>query len=316
MDNLLKVIFTPKDDAQRYITWILIAGLVILTVAMPEQFLSLGNWQSMAFQMPILGILALAMAVTMITGGINLSIIATTNACAIIMASTLQAGYGLSIAFIAGLATATVIGLMTGVLVAYFRVSPILATLGTMTALQGFNIIISKGGVISGFSANVLFFGNGSIAGIPVPLLVFLVLCFLMWVLWEHTPLGRSMFLIGSNEEATAFSGINTRRVQIAVYVISSALCAVAALVMMAKFNSAKAGYGESYLLATILVAVLGGINPDGGSGRIITLILALIVLQMMESGLNLLGVSSHLSMALWGIVLIAYIALMRRNQP
>jgi simple sugar transport system permease protein len=98
------------------------------------------------------------------------------------------------------------------------------------------------------------------------------------------------------------------------VYVISALLGWVAAILMMAKFNSAKAGYGESYLLVTILASVLGGINPDGGFGRIIGLVLALIVLQMLESGLNLLGVSSYLTMALWGAVLILFIALQNRK--
>ena len=115
------------------------------------------------------------------------------------------------------------------------------------------------------------------------------------------TTLGRSLYLIGSNRQATRFSGVNTARVQIAVYILSALLGWGAALLMMAKFSSAKAGYGRSYLLVTILASVLGGINPDGGFGRILGLVLALIVLQMLESGLNLLGVSSYLIMALWG---------------
>ncbi|PRO43439.1 ABC transporter permease, partial [Yersinia pestis] len=114
--------------------------------------------------------------------------------------------------------------------------------------------------------------------------------------------------------QATRFSGVNTHRVQIAVYILSALLGWGAAILMMAKFNSAKAGYGESYLLVTILASVLGGINPDGGFGRIIGLILALVVLQLLESGLNLLGVSSYLTMALWGGVLILFIALQNRK--
>jgi len=136
----------------------------------------------------------------------------------------------------------------------------------------------------------------------------------LLWVLLEHTTLGRSLYLVGSNEQATRYSGVNTVRVQIAVYVISALLGWVAAILMMAKFNSAKAGYGESYLLVTILASVLGGINPDGGFGRVLGLVLALVVLQMLESGFNLLGISSYLTMALWGAVLILFIALQNRK--
>lgn len=110
----------------------------------------------------------------------------------------------------------------------------------------------------------------------------------------------KAIYLIGSNERATLYSGINTRRVLIWVYVISALLCAVAAFLMMSKLNSAKASYGESYLLVSILAAVLGGVNPDGGSGRIIGMVLALFLLQIIESGFNILGISPYLTMALW----------------
>ena len=120
--------------------------------------------------------------------------------------------------------------------------------------------------------------------------------------------------LIGSNERATHYSGINTRRVLMWVYVISALLCAVAAFLMMSKLNSAKASYGESYLLVSILAAVLGGVNPDGGSGRIVGMVLALFLLQIIESGFNILGTRPYLTMALWGAVLILFIALQNRK--
>ncbi len=92
------------------------------------------------------------------------------------------------------------------------------------------------------------------------------------------------------------------------VYVISALLCAVAAFLMMSKLNSAKASYGESYLLVSILAAVLGGVNPDGGSGRIVGMVLALFLLQIIESGFNILGISPYLTMALWGVLLLCFI--------
>ena len=181
-----------------------------------------------------------------------------------------------------------------------------------MTLINGLNVLISGGTVISGFPPSLLWLGNGTLLGIPMPLILFLLFAFLLWGLLEYTPLGRTVYLMGSNEKATRFSGLNTQKTIMAVYVISSVLCWVAAIIMMAKFNSAKAGYGESYLLIAILASVLGGVNPDGGFGRIIGIVLALFVLQMLESGLNLLGVSSYLIMALWGGILILFIALQK----
>jgi simple sugar transport system permease protein len=118
--------------------------------------------------------------------------------------------------------------------------------------------------------------------------------------------------MIGSNLESTRFSGVDTRRVQVLVYVLSSLLCWLAAIVMMARFNSAGADIAQSYLLITILAAILGGIDPYGGFGRVTGLVVALLILQTISSGFNLLGFSQHLTLALWGFTLIAVMAAKR----
>lgn len=316
MQQVLSALTMPSDKNIRYLLVILAAILVMMAATSGGTFFSLTNLQSMSSQMPLLGILALAMAICMLTGGINLSIIASTNACGLVMASIItqapDSTWMLIAALAAGLVTAIIIGIANGMLIAYVGVSPILATLGMMTFINGLNLLISGGSVISGFPEALLVLGNGTVAGIPMPLILFAVFALGLWGLLEHTPLGRYIYLIGSNEKATRFSGINTQKALVYVYIISSVLCWIAAIIMMAKFNSAKAGYGESYLLIAILAAVLGGIHPDGGFGRIIGIVLALVVLQTLESGLNILGVSSYLTMTLWGAILIIFISLQR----
>ncbi|NUW72748.1 ABC transporter permease [Vibrio mediterranei] len=318
MEQVLNSLKLPTDNNIRYLLVILVGILLVMGFASGQAFFSLDNLTSMSSQMPLLGLLALAMAVCMLTGGINLSIIATTNACSLVMASIItqapDSTMMLLFALVGGLVTAVVIGLINGALIAYVGVSPILATLGMMTLINGLNVLISGGSVISGFPDALLVMGNGSLLGIPMPLLLFIGFAVGLWGLLEHTSLGRTIYLMGSNEKATRFSGINTQKAILYVYIMSSILCWVAAIVMMAKFNSAKAGYGESYLLIAILASVLGGINPDGGFGRIIGIGLALIVLQTLESGLNLLGVSSYLTMALWGAILILFIFLQKNK--
>ncbi|HFS7854371.1 TPA: ABC transporter permease, partial [Klebsiella pneumoniae] len=161
---------------------------------------------------------------------------------------------------------------------------------------------------IANYPQWVLWLNHAQWFGIPLPMWLFAVVAAGLWVLLEKSPLGRAIMLIGSNERATHYSGINTRRVLMWVYVISALLCAVAAFLMMSKLNSAKASYGESYLLVSILAAVLGGVNPDGGSGRIVGMVLALFLLQIIESGFNILGISPYLTMALWGVLLLCFI--------
>ena len=306
----------PSDRSIRYLSIILFAALLVMATVDGAEFFSLDSLQSMTSQMPILGFLSLGMAVCMLTGGINLSIIATANACALVMGSILtllpDSGTILVLAVLSGFLTASLIGLLNGALIAYVGVSPILATLGTMKLLDGLNVLISGGRVLSGFPTAFLQLGDGLVCGIPTPLILFIVFSIFLWAVLERSTLGKAVYLLGSNEKATRFSGINTAKVKLVVYIISAISCWIAAIVMMGKFNSARAGYGESYLLTAILASVLGGIDPDGGFGRVIALVLALAVLQTLESGLNLLGVSSYLTMALWGGILIVFLFLQR----
>jgi simple sugar transport system permease protein len=280
-----------------------------------SDFMNLGNLQSMAYQMPELGILSLAMMITMLTAGINLSIIASANLSGIVMAMILtnpaiSARLGdvgtMLVAILAGLVVAGLIGLLNGLLISRLDMSPILATLGTSILLGGVSIVLTQGYVISGFSPVMLSVGSGLILGVPVPMWIFLGCAGLMALLLNNTPLGTRIYLIGSNPLATFYSGVNNRSVLMRTYLVSGLLSGMAAVVMISRFNSAKADYGESYLLLTVLASVLGGVSAAGGFGKVSGVVLALVILQMISSGLNLMGISSFLTLALWGVVLIA----------
>lgn len=310
MSNRAKV----KDNVEVYLLLLIALIVATFSVLIPNIFWSVGNFQSIASQIPILGILTLAMAVTMLTGGINLSIISTMNACALVMAWVAtrypDVPGSMLLVLCAGLITALIVGTFNGILVAIVRVSPILATLGVMTLLNGVNIVISKGSTITQFPQYILSINSTHLLGIPLPLIVFLLVALCVWIILQKTAFGKAVYLIGSNERASHYSGINTKKILILVYILSSVLCVIAALLMMSKLDSAKASYGESFLLVSILASVLGGINPDGGFGKVFGMVLALVLLQMLESGLNMLGVSSYITMALWGGLLIAFIFL------
>lgn len=305
------------DNAIKYLFVLFLISISIFSLLIPEIFWSVDNFQSMASQIPILGILTLAMAITMITGGINLSIIATMNACSLILAYyTTQQDSLLYfvIAILFSLACAVIIGLLNGALIAFIRVSPILATLGTMTVIKGLNVLTTNGSTIANFPDYILSLNTATFFFIPLPILIFIGLSIVVWVLLEKTTTGKAIYFIGNNERATLFSGINTQKVIVYVYIISSVLCLFAALLMMSKLNSAKASYGDSYLLISILAAVLGGINPDGGKGKLAGILIALVLLQMIESGLNMLGISSYITMVLWGALLILFIFLQKNR--
>jgi simple sugar transport system permease protein len=310
-----------RDPTITMLGALIVIAIVFFSLFTPKLFLSGETLRAMAFQMPELGILSLAMMVPIMSGGLNLAIIATANLSALVMAAILTsliqptspplfvAGV-IALAALAGMVTSAIVGFITGIIVAYLRVHPILVTLGTMTAVKGLSILATNGGVIGGFPPAILFLGNGSLLGVPVSMILFLICSVVVAIILSHAPFGVSVRLIGSNEQATRYSGVNTNRALVGVYVLSSLLCWIAALVMMARFNSARAGYAESYLLITILAAVLGGVDPFGGFGKVLGLVFSLVLLQMISTGFNLLGFSPHLTEAIWGATMIFAIAI------
>jgi len=298
---------------------LLLALWAVFAIAIGDRFFSVNTMQSMAFQMPELGILSLAMMLTLLSGGLNLSIIATANLAGLTIAFVLTryipgsegiAWVGWQVLAIAsGFAVAVLVGLVNGFVIAYLGVSPILATLGTMTLCKGLAIGLTHGNVISGFPDPIVFIGNGTVFGVPFALIVLALCASPVAIMLNATPFGAKVYMIGSNEKATRYSGVDTRAILLKVYVLSSLLAGVAAVVMLARFNSANAAYGESYLLVTILAAVLGGVDPYGGFGKVGGLILALIILQVISSAFNLLNLSQFLTLAIWGGILIAVAA-------
>ena len=310
-----------RDPTVTMLGALIILAVIFFSALAPSRFLSGDTPRAMAFQMPELGILALAMMIPLMSGGLNLAIIATANLSALVMAAILTRMIGpttppqvvagvIALALVAGLVTSLIVGLITGAIVAFLGVHPILVTLGTMTAVKGIAVYATSGGVIGGFPPAILFLGNSTLLGVPVPMLLFIVCAIAVGVTMSHAPFGVAVRLIGSNEKATRYSGVATDRMLVGVYVVSSLLCWVAAVVMMARFNSARAGYAESYLLITILAAVLGGVDPNGGFGKVLGLFLSLILLQIISTGFNLLGFSPHLTEAIWGATMILAIAI------
>lgn len=290
----------------------LLVLVVVLFALTTPGFLTQGTFRSIAFQLPELGLLTLAMLIPILSGGLNLAITFTANMAALVAAWTLQAGGGAEagmavfvLAVLAALAVGAAAGGIMGVIIAYVGAHPILVSLSMMIFLRGLGEFLTRGGDVTGFPALLAGIGHGSLLGVPVPLILFAA-CVIAWnVLLRRTRLGFSIYMLGSNMRAVEYSGVDARRALTLVYVLSGLMSAVAGIVMMARFNSVRVGHGESYLLVTVLACFLGRVDPFGGFGRTISVVLALVILQVIASGLNALGANQHLATALWGLFLI-----------
>ena len=292
---------------------ILLLVFVVLSIAMPSKFLTGINLQSMAFQFPEFGLLALAMMLAMITGGIDLSVVSISNFTGVIAAlilssaadPTAPAGGVIFLAIIAVIVVSIICGLINGLLIALIGVPPILATLGTQGLFIGLAIIITKGHSVSGFPDQFMFVGNGTVLGVPVPFLLFVLIAIIVAVLLRRTKQGFSMYMLGSSPVVSRFSGVNNTKILIRTYIFTALLAGMASLIMISRVNSMRPGYGTAYLLQAILVTVLGGTDPDGGFGNVPGLVMGIVILQITQSGLNILSFSPFFKKFMWGLILL-----------
>ncbi|MDR2184361.1 MAG: ABC transporter permease [Treponema sp.] len=292
---------------------IFIAAFILMSILSPGRFLSRGNLQSMAYQLPEYGILALSMMLVIVSGGINLSVTFTATLAMITgglaMAAITAGGGGPAPALFAGIGlmilTALICGALNGYIVVYLGITPMIATLGTSTLFEGISLNTTKGGAVSGFPAEFLEIGGGTLLGIPVPMIIFVVVIIGVHLLLERSGFGSAVYMIGSNPKVSRYSGINVRRVLFGVYVIAGFLAAVSGVLMASRYNSAKESYGSSYLLQSVAASVLGGTNINGGEGKIIGTIIAVMIIQVISSGLNIFGFNRYLTTIVMGGMLL-----------
>jgi len=294
----------------------LVVTFVTLSLVLPDKFLSLRNFQSMGSQISEFGLLSLAMMLAMLTGGIDLSIVAIANLSGILSAlcmkrlitSGVWPAESLAVLLVAvavALGVSLLCGLVNGLLISRVGVSPIIATLGGAALYEGIGIIVTSSRGIVGFPDRFAFLGNGFLSIFPMPFVVFAVAVALFALIINKTRFGLTVRMIGANPVAARFSGLNIPRTLTWVYLYSGLLSGISSVIMMSRSNSAKSGYGSSYVLLSILIAVLGGVNPAGGFGTTTGLVMGIFVLQFLSSGFNILAFSPFTQNVIRGTLLL-----------
>ena len=289
----------------------IIALLVLIGVvsAINTNFFTVDNILNILRQTFVNAIIAVGMTFVILIAGIDLSvgsILALTGAFAASMVGT-----ELSILLVipAVLLIGTLLGTLSGVIVAKGKVQAFIATLVTMTLLRGVTMVYTDGRPIStGFSDTAdafAFLGTGYLFGIPVPIWLMAIVFLISWYVLKHTKMGRYIYALGGNEAATQLSGINVDKVKIFVFAVSGFLSALAGLIVTSRLSSAQPTAGVTYELDAIAAVVVGGTSLMGGKGRVMGTLIGALIIGFLNNALNLLDISSYYQMIAKALVIL-----------
>lgn len=290
----------------------IIASLLVMCVVftcLTNRFLTLNNMLNIFQQASINLCVAVGMTFVIITGGIDLSVGSVMALSGMIMAQMMERGVAPIIGVILGLALATLLGALNGVLIAKLKLQPFLVTLGTMSAYRGLTLIISNGLPVRSFSSAYVNFMSSLNGFIPLPIIISLVLAICAMIVLKYFKFGQYLLAVGGNEEATRLSGINTDKIKIITYGFSGFASAVAALIFLGRLAAADPQAGNGYEMNAIAAAAIGGASMAGGKGSIVGTIIGCLILQTLNNGLTLMNVQSfYQTFAIGVIVLVATI--------
>ena len=207
-------------------------------------------------------------------------------------------------------------GFTNGFLISAFKIAPFIATLGMMSAARGLALIYSDGRPISRLDPGFNFLGQGSIIGIPVPIIIFAVVAVAAHVVLNYTRFGRHVYAIGGNEQAARVSGINIKRATIIIYTLCGLLAGIAGIISAGRIGSGNPQLGTGIELDAITAAVIGGTSFKGGIGTIWGTVIGALIIQSLNTGLVLLGMNDFVQMVVKGaIIIIAVILDERKNR-
>ena len=294
-----------------------LAALLALCIGLAfsgPDFLTVGNLLNVMRQVSINAVIAFGMTLVILLGGIDLSVGSILAVSSVVIADLLQAHCNAGLATLVGVLAGALLGTINGLIVTKGRVAPFIATLGTMTTLRGFALVLSNGSPISGFSSNFFsLVGDGYVAGlVPIPVVWMLVVFAIFWFVMRQTVFGRHIYATGGNAEAAALSGVKTDQVQIWVYTICGATAAMAGVILTSRLNSAQPTAGAGYELDAIAAVVLGGTSLSGGRGWIFGTLVGALLIGVLNNGLNLMGVSSFYQQVIKGGVILLAVLLDR----
>ena len=281
---------------QDYGSFIALIFLVIVIGAISPDFRTVNNFLSLLRQSAINGLIAFGMTCVILTGGIDLSVGSVLALTSIICAHTIKIGLPAPLSMLIALIFGIILGTISGLMVTKSRLQPFIATLITMTGYRGLTMILSGGKPISRLGNNLLLnqIGKGSFLGIPIPVWILIIFFAIFLFVLKKTVLGRQIHAIGSNAKAAELAGINIYNIKLIVYAVSGFMASLSGLILVSRLGSAQPTLGSGYELDAIAAVALGGTSMTGGRGKITGTLIGILIIAVLNNGLNIIGVSSY----------------------
>lgn len=304
-----------------YAAFIALVLLVAVLGCISPEFRTASNFLNLLRQATFNGLIAFGMTCVILSDGIDLSVGSTFALAAIVCAELIMAGVPAWLCILAALVVGVILGSISGILVTKGRLQPFIATLVTMTAYRGMAMIITDGKPISRLAASIesesgaflfkvlgkgnVVFGPNDMFRIPIPAIILVIALLIFWFLLTKTTFGRKLYATGSNAKCANLVGVNTTKIKIIVYAISGFMSALAGLIMISRVDSAQPILGEGYELDAIASVALGGTSMSGGRGKITGTFAGVLIIAVLNNGLNILGVSTYYQEVIKAIVIL-----------
>ena len=284
-----------------------------------KNFFTMQNFSGIFYQYAIIGFLALGQLLVILTAGIDLSqgsLVAFTS----IVVALLMQKFGIGIAVTGGLLAATSLGVVNGLVVSRTRIPPFVVTLGMLGIARGLGLVLSNAKPISIEIESFNNFGRSAILGIPVSAILLVVISILLAFFLKYRKSGRYIFAIGSSEESSRLSGIDVKKIKLLVYAASAFLTGIGAVMWTARLNSGSLIGANGYEMESIAAVIVGGGNLFGGVGTVGGTLIGILLFGMINSVLNLVGISPYWQGTIKGVLILLAVALsqiqrLRRNK-
>lgn len=283
---------------------VMLVMMAVISIMEPA-FLTGRNIINVATQISINGLLTYGLCLSITTGGIDLSVGAQLALTSCMIGVCLRDGMPVALACLAGIGIATLFGFINGILIAKFNMFPFVVTLSTQLVIRGLSQVISNGQAIPITSDVFKEIYSGKMLGIPIPIVIFVLITIIMYLMLHWTKFGRYIFAVGGNVNAAIASGISRFWVLVGVYTISGVLSGIASIIFTAKTGSAQSNIGIGYETDAVAASVLGGTSFAGGIATIPGDILGIFIIGFIYNGMNMLGVSSYYQSVVKGCIII-----------